>query len=135
MAFGIVLEHPKTVHNLGTVLRSAFNFGAAYIATIGPRYKRQPSDTLNTWKHLPVCHFRSWDEARRSLPLDWRRIGVELDPSAEPLPAFEHPRSCLYVFGPEDGSLSKEGKALCQSLVVIPTNRCLNLAVAASVVM
>jgi tRNA(Leu) C34 or U34 (ribose-2'-O)-methylase TrmL len=43
---------------------------------------------------------------------------------------FEHPPNAVYVFGPEDGSVSKPHINHCHRFVVIPTKHCLNLATA-----
>ena len=40
-----------------------------------------------------------------------------------------------YVFGPEDGSLNASIKADLKYIVQIPSNGCLNLGVAASIIM
>lgn len=43
--FGIGIYNPKTETNMGTLWRSAYNFGADFIFTIGMRYKKMGSDT------------------------------------------------------------------------------------------
>ncbi len=51
------------------------------------------------------------------------------------LPSFRHPLNAAYLLGPEKGSLSPEASALCTHLVKIPTRFCVNLSVAAALVM
>ncbi len=41
----------KTEHNIGTLWRSAYILGAAYIFTVEKRYKKQTSDVLNAWSN------------------------------------------------------------------------------------
>ena len=45
------------------------------------------------------------------------------------------PRRAYYIFGPENGSLSKEIMNKCKYTVKIPTNGCLNLGAAVNVVL
>ena len=62
-------------------------------------------------------------------------VAVEVRAAAEPLHTFEHPENALYVFGPEDGSVSKALLGHCHRFVVIPTRHCLNLATAVATVL
>lgn len=55
--FGIGVYHPKNVINIGTLWRSANCFGADFLFTIGHRYKHQGSDTLKTYRHIPLYLF------------------------------------------------------------------------------
>jgi len=43
---------------------------------------------------------------------------------------FQLPEKALYVFGPEDGGLSRVQLLHCHRLVVIPTRHCTNLGAA-----
>jgi tRNA(Leu) C34 or U34 (ribose-2'-O)-methylase TrmL len=62
-------------------------------------------------------------------------VGVEVVRQAEILTEFVHPEAALYVFGPEDGSLRKAERMKCHRFVIIPSDHCLNLAVAVGVVL
>jgi tRNA(Leu) C34 or U34 (ribose-2'-O)-methylase TrmL len=44
------------------------------------------------------------------------------------LPYFEHPENALYIFGPEDGSLSAGILSACHRFVQVPMLHCANLA-------
>ena len=57
-------------------------------------------------------------------------VAVEVRPGSESLIEFEHPEHALYVFGAEDGSLSRGVLRHCHRFVVIPTRHCTNLAAA-----
>ena len=135
MPFAIGIEHTKTETNVGTLMRSAFNFGASLVFTVGRRYRRQSSDTVAAFKHIPLLHFADWDEARRGLPMDWQPVIVELGEGAQSLPTFCHPKRAVYVLGPEDGSVSQIVQARYRTRVVIPSRYCLNVAAAGSIVM
>ena len=135
MPFAIGIVHTKTEHNVGTLMRSAHNFGASMVFTIGRRYTRQSSDTENAAGKIPILHFGSWEEYRDASPFDWTPIAVELSPGAEPIVNFDHPRRAVYLLGPEDGSLGRDIRERCKHTIVIPTSSCLNVAVAGSIVM
>jgi hypothetical protein len=42
----------KNANNLGTLWRSAFQLDAAFLFTVGGRYKAQATDTVNAASHL-----------------------------------------------------------------------------------
>lgn len=134
MPFIIGLENVKHRENVGSVMRSAYNFGAASVFTIGRRYQRQCTDTPNTSKQIPVMNYENWDDYRTHA-FSWIHIGVELTNDAHSLLNFVHPPQCVYLLGPEDGSLSQKAQSICKYIVKIPSIQCLNLAMAGTVVM
>ncbi len=133
--FGIGVEHIKTEMNIGTLWRSAYNFGASFIFTIGHRYRKQNSDVNHTWKHIPLFHYGTVQEFKNAIPHAWIPIGIELCQEARPLIGYGHNANAVYLLGPEDGSLSNEARAVCKSVVYIPSKLCLNVATAGSIVM
>jgi hypothetical protein len=52
--WGIAFYEPKFEENIGTAVRSANCFGANFITIIGNRYEKQPSDTMASYRHLPI---------------------------------------------------------------------------------
>jgi tRNA(Leu) C34 or U34 (ribose-2'-O)-methylase TrmL len=65
-------------------------------------------------------------------------VAVELRPGSESLVDFIHPEAAtppVYVFGPEDGSLSGPVVKRCHRFVVIPSFECLNLATSVATVL
>lgn len=68
-------------------------------------------------------------------PLDTVPVAVEIRRGAEPLNTFVHPERALYVFGPEDGGLTRVHLQECHRVVYIPTRHCLNLATAITTVL
>ena len=133
--FGIGIERSKTEANVGTLWRSAYSLGAAFIFTIGRRYPRQASDTTATWRHIPLLEYADAEDFRAHVPYDCQLIGVEIDDRAVPLETFAHPVRAVYVLGPEDGSLSPTILERCQSVVAFDSRYCLNVAAAGTVVM
>lgn len=55
--FGIGIEHPRTTKNIGTLWRSADIMQADFIFVIGRHYQPVPTDTLKSWKHIPLFEF------------------------------------------------------------------------------
>lgn len=132
--YAIGAESPKTSVNIGTLWRSANIFGAACIFTIGRRYHRQSSDTLNTPRHVPLWHFDSVDELVRAMPEGAPLVGVELTDTAIPIGTFVHPQRAVYLLGAEDNGLSKASLSRCHHVVRLPGESSLNVAVAGSIV-
>lgn len=132
--FGIGVMLPKNEMNMGTLIRSAHSFGAAFVFTVGRRYKRQPSDTTNGTLHMPAYHYLDTDDLWAHIPHDCVPVGIEVCGAVE-LPAFNHPRSALYILGPEDGSIPERMLSRCAVTLKIPGRWCLNVATAGSIVM
>lgn len=131
----IGIEHTKTAANVGSLWRAAHLFGAAYVFTIGRRYSRQASDTMKTWRSIPLFHFDSFEDMRAHVPFDCRIVGVELDDRAHHLAGYVHPERCVYVLGAEDHGLTKETLARCHDIVQLPGEASMNVANAGAVVL
>ena len=69
------------------------------------------------------------------LPKNCKLVGVEFIDDAVSLPSFRHPSQCAYVFGPERGNLSVELLSICDHKIKIPTQFCLNVSIAAAIIM
>lgn len=129
--FGIVLYQPKFIVNLRTLVRSFGNCGGAFLCTVGQRYERATGDTQYTIRNVPGFHFPDLSSCLSALPANALIVRVEVGGSLS-LPMFRHPARAIYVFGGEDRSVPEiEGAVNVQ----IPTQHCLNLSVAASLVM
>lgn len=132
---GIGVYHPKHEQNIGTLFRSAYNFGADFVFTVGRRYKVQASDTTKTNRHMPVFHFQTFDDLVNHLPLESRLVCVELTDDAEPLTTFQHPHQCVYLLGAEDYGLPQRLTNKFQTIIVPGTKHCLNVATTGSIVL
>jgi tRNA G18 (ribose-2'-O)-methylase SpoU len=133
---GIGVFHPKTAENIGTLLRSAMIFGADFVFTIGRRYKQQASDTLKTWRHIPLWNFQDYQDFADHIPYACQVVCVELADTAKDLRTFVHPQQAVYLLGAEDNGLPQsimEGKTVLT--IPSPTNLCLNVSVAGSIVL
>lgn len=133
--FGVGIVGGKSSTNLGTLWRSAYQLGAAFVFTVGRRYKRQASDTYHTSRHVPLWAFTG--EADFAVPHGHVLVGVELTDDAVPLPMFTHPRQAAYLLGSEDNGLPGWALERCVHVVQIPSVRrpSYNVAVAGSIVM
>lgn len=132
--FEIGVYAPKTETNVGTLWRSAYQLGAAGIFTIGRRYKKQNSDTLSTWKHVPLRHFTTFEEFLSARPYSCELVGVEM--GGKPLADFSHPERAIYLLGAEDFGLPPKILAHCQRVASLESvnTPSFNVAVAGSVV-
>jgi len=134
--FGVGAERISKAMNLGAVMRTAHAFGASFAFTIDAHHRAREvafADTSKSESHVPLYRWKTLEEMQ--LPKGCMLVGVELDDNAVDLPKFRHPLCAAYLLGPEKGSLSDAAKARCAHLVKIPTRFCVNLSVAAALVM
>jgi tRNA G18 (ribose-2'-O)-methylase SpoU len=133
--FGIGIWHAKHEVNIGTLWRSATLYDAAFVFTVGARYKAQASDTCKTRLHTPLYHYTDVDDLIEHLPYSCPLVGVELDPRAKSLTGYRHPERAVYLLGAEDHGLPPGVVDRCHDLVVIPTVRGFshNVAVAGAI--
>lgn len=117
--FGIGIVNGKTEANIGSLWRAATLYEAAFVFTVGSRYKRQASDTPNTPRHTPLFEFQAMDDLLAHLPYGCPLVGVELDPRAVPLTEFKHPERACYLLGAEDHGLPLSVLDRCHMLVQI----------------
>ena len=128
----IGLINTKTEANIGGALRACSCYGASFIATSGARYKRMSTDTLATWKHIPLFTVK---DLREVIPFSCVPVAIEITQDAESLVNFVHPERAFYIFGPEDGSIPNEVLNWCKYKIQIPTKHCMNLASTVNVVL
>jgi len=133
--FEIGIYHGKTVMNLGTLWRSAYQLGASGIFVIGHRFYRQASDVLKSYRHIPLREYVDFDHFQSSRPYDCRLVGVEM--GGKPLSEYCHPERASYLLGAEDGGLPKHVIEKCQSVISLESvnTESYNVAVAGSIVM
>jgi tRNA(Leu) C34 or U34 (ribose-2'-O)-methylase TrmL len=135
----VVLIDPKYAHNVGMVVRLASCYGFRQVWFTGERVsldisfrKRLPrEERMKGYADVEIinCDY-PFEQFKDVVP-----VAVEVRKGSEPLHAFDHPQDAVYVFGPEDGSVSKPHISHCHRFVVIPTRHALNLATAVATVL
>ncbi|MCB9137412.1 MAG: RNA methyltransferase [Caldilineaceae bacterium] len=133
--FGIGIYQVKSSANVGVLWRGAYQLGAAFVFTIGPRYKPESADVFKTWQQIPLFRYNTFDEMFAAMPYATLLVGVEM--GGTPLPGFGHPRQAIYLLGAEDHGLPPSVLARCQATVSIPAARraSYNVAQAGTLVM
>lgn len=132
--FGIGIYETKEETNVGTLWRSAYNFDADFIFTIGARYKKQRTNTTVTERHIPLFHFEDWEDFIKHAPKEAEIVFIEQTDGAKQLSEFSHPKQAIYILGAEDYGVPVELMRGHQK-VEFDTPICLNVAVAGSIVM
>lgn len=127
----IGLINPKTNANVGGVMRAAHCYGASLIAVQGARYGRQVTDTTKAFRSIPLVH----GDLHDLVPYDCVPVAVEFIDGSHSLVKYRHPERAFYIFGPEDGSISKSVLSWCRDVVMVPTNYCMNLSATANVLL
>lgn len=133
--FGIGIYHGKDEKNIGTLWRSANILGADFIFTVGKRYSKQCSDTMQTPRHIPLFHFTDWDDMFRHVPYDCPVVAVELAENSIPLESYHHRERCIYLLGAEDHGIPPEILERCKETVQLLGEHCMNVSTAGSIVM
>jgi tRNA(Leu) C34 or U34 (ribose-2'-O)-methylase TrmL len=128
----IGLHQPKTMSNVGMVLRAAHCYGAAIVAQTGRRYHYASTDTTKAFRSLPLLNV---DDLFAVIPHDCVPVAVDLLDGARDLSTYTHPERAFYIFGPEDGTLGKAITDRCRDKVFVPTAFCMNLAATVNVVL
>ena len=134
--FGIGVEQISKEQNVGTIARSAHAFGASFFFAIDPELDLgllRVSDTSGAFDHLPYYQYDTPEAL--DLPMKCVLVGCEFTDEAIELPSFRHPLRAAYIFGPEMGNLSPQIMEQCDHIVKIPMNFCVNVGVAAALVM
>jgi tRNA(Leu) C34 or U34 (ribose-2'-O)-methylase TrmL len=135
----IGLVNPKGPSNVGTIMRAAGCFNANEVLYTGTRYERAAqyeiktnTDTHNSRNNIPLTQVECLLSKKAE---NMEVVCVELCVGATSLTEFSHPERALYIFGPEDSSLSQTIIDQADHVVYIPTKNCLNLAATANVVL
>jgi len=140
VAPAIVLLNPKYARNVGVAVRNANNFGIKQVWFTGDRVEhdlagrtRLPrEERMKGWKNVEIYQY---DRPLEQFPPDTLFVSVELNSGSVSLFEFEHPENAVYIFGPEDGAVTKPIRRLCKHFIVIPSYDCFNLAVATGMVL
>ena len=119
--FGIGIFRPKYEVNVGSLMRAALLYGAAFVFTVETRYGKQPTDTTNTRAYIPLFHFDTVDALIAHVPYGSKLVGAELGLKTRSLPTYTHPQRAVYLFGAEDEGIPEYVLDRCDHVVHIPT--------------
>lgn len=134
--FGIGAERISKPMNLGAILRTGHAFGASFVYSVAAHHNVGEIEFADTAKSAGEIPYYAWpDLGAMRLPKGCALVGVELTDDAVALPSFRHPLNAAYILGPEKGDLSGEAQEMCEHIVRIPTKFCVNLSVAAAIIM
>ena len=142
----IGLTNPKSPSNVGAVMRAAGCYGVDQVLYSGKRYAQAAkfsgvklnTDTKNARDSIPLLAIDDFEKAKhqvQNLPKGTKIICVDLVEGATPLPHFQHPEQALYIFGPEDGTISQGVINSADAVVYVPTVGCMNLAASVNVLL
>jgi tRNA(Leu) C34 or U34 (ribose-2'-O)-methylase TrmL len=115
-------------------MRAAGCYGVSSVFYTGTRYDRARvfnTDTKKIHQDIPLINIDSAQDRATRLRVGGGGAGRGRSGSAQ----YIHPDRALYIFGPEDGSLTKEIRDWCEEVIYIPTTGCMNLAATVSVVL
>ncbi|MDR8523359.1 MULTISPECIES: RNA methyltransferase [Shewanella] len=138
VAIGLV--NPKSPTNVGGIMRAVGCYSADAVYFTGKRYELAASnrtaqyntDTKRASSSIPLTKVDSLIEA---IEPDVKVVCVDLVEGAIPLPEFEHPEKAIYIFGPEDGTISQQVVNSADAVVYVPTIGCMNLAASVNVLL
>jgi len=133
--FGVGILNNVDELNIGTLWRSAYILGASFIFTIDKKYKNQSSDITAAWTKIPLYHYETFNEFKRHLPFSTKIVGVEMGDQSVSLGKFKHPDMATYLLGNEQSGLPLAITKQCHSMVKLPGDYSLNVAVTGSIVM
>ncbi|MFT4927372.1 MAG: tRNA(Leu) C34 or U34 (ribose-2'-O)-methylase TrmL [Phenylobacterium sp.] len=132
----IGLSNPKSPENVGSVMRAAGCYQVDAVIYSGIRYGRAAKynnhDTKRVTDRIPLTGVESLLDG---LDEDTKVVCVELVEGAIPLPEYRHPDKVIYIFGPEDGSLTQDIIDAADAVVYVPTIGCMNLAATVNVLL
>ncbi|MCK4742286.1 MAG: TrmH family RNA methyltransferase [Sulfuriflexus sp.] len=135
----IGLINPKSPYNVSSVMRTAGNFVVDSVFYTGKRYPRAlmrnpglPDMHRKVGQAISLTEVTSIIDAASN---DMKLVCIEFAENAIALPEFEHPDNVLYIFGPEDGTMSQEIIDSADAVVYVPTINSMNLAATVNVVL
>lgn len=135
----IGLLNPKSPDNVSSVMRSAGNFRVDSVFYTGKRYPRAlmrnpdiPDMRRKVGQGVPLTEVNCLLD---DLPGHMKIVCVEFAVDAQSLPGYQHPEHALYIFGPEDGTISQDVIDRADAVVYVPTVGCMNLAATVNVLL
>ena len=121
------------------MLRAAGNYSVNSVFYTGTRYPRaarlNPCTVDMSRKVSKDIAISGVEHLIDDTPDDLDIVCIEFAENAIALPAYRHPHDALYIFGPEDGTISQNIIDRADAVVYVPTVGCMNLAATVNVVL
>jgi tRNA G18 (ribose-2'-O)-methylase SpoU len=133
--FEIGIYQPRSIENIGTLWRSAYQLGAAGLFVIGRSYRKQTSDTESALRLIPLRHYLTFEEFVADRPVGAQLIGIEV--GGRPLATFHHPERAIYLLGSEATGIPARILEQCNAVIGLESvnKASYNVAVAGSIVL
>jgi len=131
----IGLCNPKSPVNVGSVMRAAGCYGVDDVFYTGVRFERAKKFNTDTGNAGSKIALTGVDSLVSDVTPETKIVCVELVEGAISLPEYQHPDNALYIFGPEDGTISQALIDKADDVVYIPTIGCMNLAATVNVLL
>jgi len=131
----IALINPKTVTNVGAVMRAAGCYRVDAVIYSGARYDRAVKMQTDTKDRRQTIPLTGVDDLLAHIPANAKVVCLELAEGVIPLPEYQHPENAVYIFGSEDGAISQAIIDRTDAVVYVPTVGCMNLAATVNVVL
>jgi len=135
----IGLVNPKSPDNVHFVMRAAGNFRVDNVYYTGVRYpdavRRNPNAPDISRKVSEKVQLSQVDNLLDVVSDDMKIVCIEFAEDALSLTDYVHPANALYVFGPEDNTLSQAVIDRADAVVYVPTVGCMNLSATVNVVL
>lgn len=135
----IGLINPKSPKNVASVMRAAGNYRVDSVFYSGKRYslamQRNPCTVDMSRKVSRDIPLSAVVNLMDNTSENMKVVCIEFAENATSLPMYQHPHDALYIFGPEDGSISQDIIDRADDVVYVPTVGCMNLAASVNVVL
>lgn len=120
-------------------MRAAGNFRVDGVLYTGGRYPKAvrlnpnaPDMSRKVSETVPLTQVPSLLD---TVADEMKIVCIEFAENALPLTDYSHPAKALYVFGPEDGTISQDIIDKADAVVYVPTVGCMNLSATVNVVL
>ncbi len=149
MKKSVILDNIRSVHNVGSIFRTADSAGVSKLYLCGTtptpldRFGRVRKDVakvaLGAEQTVPWEYMKTTAEAIEKVKSEGARVvAVEQSPNAISYKEFKQATNTAFVFGNETEGISKEVLAMCDTIVEIPmhgTKESLNVSVAVGIIL
>ena len=144
----LILDNIRSVHNVGSLFRTADGFGIFEIFLCGTtptpidRFGRERSDfqkvSLGAEKTIPWKYFETTQEAIETAKSEYQIVALEQDVRSQNIETFSSEKNIALVLGTEVTGMSQEILETCDTILEIPmsgTKESFNVSIAGAIAM